>query len=87
MQSPSPRGDDRSFREESANRLKVQPASHRRPEPLEVSVTNTWGLTAPEMEMTHTSGVIVSYAIGGSQSTPSDLGPNRENYQIHTACF
>lgn len=50
--------------------------------------TNTCGPTAPEMEMTHIlDALIVSYARGGKESSPSDLGPNRENYQIHTCLY
>lgn len=42
----------------------------------------------PEMEMTHIlDALIVSYARGGKESSPSDLGPNRENYQIHTCLY
>lgn len=83
------------FREESTNHLKVHPPSHRSPKPCESlergkssHKTNTWGLTTPEMEMTYKLGVeTVIYARGGSQSTPSDLEPNGENYQIHAACI
>lgn len=88
MQSPSP--PQESTRDDSASfqRKKYQPPKRLKSlERGELShKTNTCGPTAPEMEMTHKLDVlIVSYARGGKELSPSGLGPNRENYQIHTA--